>query len=383
MKEKVKVLFFVDNMEKGGIQSFILQNIEFIDKTKIKIDVLLLDDGKEYKEDEDKLRKMGCNIYVLNKIWIRTPIDYFRFNKSVNIFFENHSDYDVIHYNSSSKNFLVLKYAKKYNIRTRIVHSHNIDFQTNNLFKKIVGNCLKFPLKKYSTDFFACSELAGKWLFGKKIIKQKNFYVVPNAINIDKFRFNQEKRNKIRSLLDVKNDTFVIGNIARFTNQKNHEFLLKIYKEVYEKNKNTELWLIGTGENKEKMEKMVYDLNIQNNVKFLGVRENVNEYLSAMDSFVLPSKYEGLGIVLIEAQTAGLRCYTSEKVVPKEANVSGNLNYISLNENECVWANEILKDNSRLDFIEIIKKKGYDVKDTAIFLQKFYINKEILSDEEN
>ena len=151
----VKVLYFVDRMLKGGIQSLVIEIVKNINKEKVQIDFLLLDDGKEY-ELENTLKDLGCKIYKLNGIWINTSLDFFKYKKALDNFFKEHNDYDVVHMHSSSKNYMVLKKAKKYGIPVRIAHSHNIDFQTKNQIKKIVGNIFKIYLKKYSTDYFAC-----------------------------------------------------------------------------------------------------------------------------------------------------------------------------------------------------------------------------------
>ena len=135
----VKVLYFVDRMLKGGIQSLVIEIVRNINKEKVQIDFLLLDDGKEY-ELENTLKDLGCKIYKLNGIWVNTPIDFFKYIKALDKFFKEHNDYDVVHLHSSSKNYMVLKKAKKYKIPVRIAHSHNIDFQTKNLVKKFIGN---------------------------------------------------------------------------------------------------------------------------------------------------------------------------------------------------------------------------------------------------
>ena len=232
MSEKVKVLYFVDRMLRGGIQSLVIDWVESFDKTKLQVDFLLLDDGKEY-ELEDFLRNMGCNVYKLENVWIRKFTDFFKYSKKLDEFFKMHHDYKVVHLHSTSKNYMVLKYAKKYNIPIRISHSHNIDFQTKNPIKKIFGNILKRPLIKYSTDYFACSQLAGEWLFGKRICSTDKFKVIHNAINYEKFKYNEETRTKLQRKLKIPEKCTVIGHVGRFTNQKNHSFLIDVFYEYH------------------------------------------------------------------------------------------------------------------------------------------------------
>ena len=375
--KKVKVLYFVDRMLRGGIQTFVIENINHMDRNKIQIDFLLLDDGRKYDDEEKILKDMGCNIYKLNGIWIRKPTDFIKYNKALDNFFSKHNDYKVVHLHSSSKNYLVLKKAKQYGIPVRIAHSHNIDFQTKNPLKKVIGNLLKGKLKDYSTDYFACSEIAGAWLFGKEIIKTNKFKVIHNAVDFDKFKYDENTRRKIRAELNIGENELVIGNIARFTNQKNHKFLIDIFYEIYKQNKNAKLLLVGTGINEQSIKDKVEELNLDKNVIFAGFKTNANEYLNAMDVFVFPSKFEGLGLALIEAQANGIMCFTSKGVVPIEAKVSEQIEYVSLSDSSKIWADKII--NSSIDRVKTyldIKKSGYDINDTAKELEEFYLKGE-------
>lgn len=380
MSEKVKVLYFVDRLLRGGIQTFVYENIKHMDRNKVQIDFLLLDDGNKY-EMEDDLKELGCNIYKLKGMWINKITDFFKYGKMLDEFFSKNNDYKVVHLHSSSKNYLVLKYAKKYNIKVRIAHSHNIDFQTKNVLKKLMGDFLKIPLRIYATDYFACSEIAGEWLFGKKIVKSDKFKVVHNAVDLEKFKFNNEIREKIRKELNVDFDTLLIGHVGRFTQQKNHNFLIDIFNEIHKKNQNTKLLLIGTGIKENDIKEKVKNLNLQNSVIFEGFKTNVAEYMFAMDIFLFPSKFEGLGLVLIEAQATGLPCYTSKDVVPSEAKVSELLHYFYLCSSALEWSQYIINNqNKRLNEYKKIKNSGYDIEDTAKLLQCFYLESGEIND---
>ncbi len=382
MEEKINVLYFVDRMLRGGIQTFVIENIKHMNRDKLQIDFLLLDDGENYTKEENELIKLGCNVYKLDGIWIRNIMDFRKYKLKLNEFFSKHNNYKIVHLHSSSKNYLVLKVAKQYKIPIRIAHSHNIDFQTKNPIKKLLGDILKIPLKYYATDYFACSKLAGEWLFGKKIINGKNFHIIHNAVDLKKFKFNINDRNKIRKELNISDEDLVIGHVGRFTTQKNHKFLIDIFYEIYLQNSNSKLILIGKGKKEEEIYKKVSKLGLQKNVIFEGFKFNVNEYMSAMDIFVFPSLYEGLGLVLIEAQANGLKCFTSKNVVPLEAKVSNSLEYIELNKSPQYWASEILKVNSsRTDNYKEIINKGYDIEDTAKFLEDFYIRKDAIYED--
>lgn len=373
MKNKVKVLLFVDRMRHGGIQQFLVENIKHMDKSKVDIDVLTLDDGQTYPL-EKAIVDAGATYYKLKGIWINKPIDYFKYAKAIEEFFTAHSEYKVVHMNASSKNFILLKYAKKHNVPVRIAHSHNIDFQTKNPLKKLIGNFLKVPMKKYATDYFACSYLAGEWLFGKKNIENKKVQVIHNAVDYDNFKYNKKAREKMRKEFQIKDNEILFGHVGRFTNQKNHTFLIDIFNEIHKQNKNTKLILVGIGEKEEEIKEKVKELNLQKSVIFAGFRKDVNKIMQAMDVFLLPSLYEGLPVVGVEAQAAGLPSFTSKDVVTQEVKITNAINFISLDKTAKEWASIILSsDLTRKDTKTELKKAGYFIEDSAKELVKFYL----------
>ena len=371
MSEKVKVLYFIDRMLRGGIQTFVIENMKHMDKNKIQIDYLLLDDGVKY-ELEDTLKEMGSNVYKLKGVWLRKPTDYFNYFKKIDEFFSQHNDYKVVHLHSSSKNFYILKSAKKYGIPVRIAHSHNIGFQSNNKIQIMIGNLCKPLLKKYATDYFACAYLAGEWLFGKKAVKDGKVRVIHNAVEYEKFKFNEEKRMEIRNRLNI-NDKLVIGNVGRFSEQKNHEFLIEIFSEIHKKNKMSTLMLIGKGEKEVLIRKKVRNLGLENDLIFMGFCNNVNELMWAMDIFLMPSLHEGLPVVGIEAQATGLPCFMSKYVITDEVKITELVKFIDLKQSSKEWAKEILNsDLNRKDTKAELEQAGYLIMDTAKELENFY-----------
>jgi len=374
--EPVKVLYFVDRMLRGGIQSLVIDWVSRFDKNKIHVDFLLLDDGKEY-ELEQTLKELGCTVYKLKGIWVKTPIDFIKYKYAVKKFFKEHHDYKVVHMHSSSKNYMILKYAKKYGIPIRIAHSHNIDFQTKNPLKKLIGNLFKKPLIKYATDYFACSKIAGEWLFGKDIVESDKFKVIHNAIDYDKFKYNDDIRNEIRRKLGLNDSDIVVGHVGRFVTQKNHSFLIDVFYKCYEQNNNYKLLLVGTGELEELIKEKVRSLGIENNVIFAGFQSNVNDYMQAMDLFVLPSLFEGLGLVLVEAQAGGLPCFCTANTIPKDVEILNNLQFISLNDSALEWSKKIISSKLRINdnntYIEF-KKKNYLISDIVNELEDKYMS---------
>lgn len=373
MSKKVKVLYFVDRLLRGGIQSFIIDYVSHMDFNKVQIDILVLDDGHNY-ELEDKLQKSGVHLYKLQNIWLRKPADFPKYLKALDCFFAKHHDYDIIHMHSSSKNVFVLQKAKKYGIPVRIAHAHNTKFQSQNKTKQILGDILKLPLRKAATHYFACSNAAGQWMFGKKLFESGRIQIISNAIKVDDFVFHQETREKMRKSLGIEH-SFVIGCVGRFAPQKNHLFLIDVFCKIHTTNADAVLLLVGDGELRPQIEQKIKDLKLENSVILAGFRNNVNDFLQAMDVFVMPSLYEGLGIVLIEAQASGLPCVVSD-IVPKEAIITDLVESVSLKENVATWADYILQLQhgfKRKDMSQQIKAAGYDIDDSAKKLQEFYM----------
>ena len=369
--EKIKVLFFVDRLLVGGIQSLLYNWVTHIDNTKIQIDFLILDDGNVY-ELEEKIKKQGFTIYKLDNIWIRNPYDLIKQAQALDNFFKIHYDYKVLHMHSTSKNYLVLKYAKKYGIPIRIAHSHSLNFQTNSIFKKMIGNIMKPLLINNSTDYFACSEAAGKWMFGKKITQSKSFKVIHNAIDYSKFGFNVKTRENVRNDLNLKSSDIVIGHIGRFEKPKNHSFLIDVFYQVQKKNKDYKLLLVGTGTLVNEIKNKVEKYNISNKVIFTGYRDDVYRLVQAMDIFAFPSLFEGLGLGLVEAQASGIPCIATKKAIPKEVKLNDNFYFLDLDIDQ--WTNQILKmDIQRVDSYDNLKKEEYLLEDVIRYLEDFYL----------
>ena len=265
-----------------------------------------------------------------------------------------------------------LRAAKKAGVPVRIAHSHST---TNKKEKK--KNMMKMLLrpfsKKYATNYFACTEHAGRWLFGNKEYDNGNVYILNNAIDLDKFKYNEKIRIKKRKELNIENDTLVIGHIGRFVAQKNHTFLIDIFNELHKKKKNSILLLIGQGPLIDEIKQKVEMLGLSDSVKFLGQRDDVNELYNVMDLFLFPSLYEGLGMVLIEAQANGLSCIASTEV-PRIVKISKDVSFLELRSSINIWRDEIIKmiGKKNLVDINILIEKGYDIKNESIKLIKKY-----------
>lgn len=371
---KKKVLLFVDRMRVGGIQILLYDIYKHMDQSDLTLEFLVLDDGEKYPLEE-KIKALGATVHKLKGVWIRSFTGFKTYRKAMDAFFKEHHDYCAVHMHSSSKNFYLLYYAKKYNIPIRIAHSHNTNFQSKSKAQIMLGNLLKIPMKRYATHYFACSAYAGEWLFGKKNVKQGKVTILKNAVDLDAFEYRQQVRNTIRKELGIGEDTIVIGHVGRFTQQKNHKLLIDIFQEIYQQNSNCILVLAGIGELMEECKDKVKRLGLQNKVKFLGFRSDVNDLLQAMDVFLMPSLYEGFPVTGIEAQASGLPCVFSDTIT-KEANILEEVRYVSLDADVKTWATETLslvQSTNRNTCKSKLQQQGFDIKDYVSTLKKFYL----------
>lgn len=370
MNEPIRVLHVLNSMNRGGTETMIMNYYRNINRNNVQFDFLLTCSKKcDYEEE---IISLGGKIYRITPL---TIISVHKYIKEIATFLSKNDSYNIIHSHTSSKSFIPLLIAKLYNIPVRISHSHNNKSEKN--IKGLIRNILKIPLKLVTTDFFACSIEAAEWLYGKKFITKNNYTIIKNAIDIEKFEYNEKLRTQLRESLGL-NENFLIGNIARFNHQKNHEFLIDIFKEVYQLNKNARLILVGDGELKRTIQNRVKTYGLEDKCIFMGVRDDIPQILSALDVFILPSKFEGLGLVLIEAQASGLYSFTSADVVSKEAKVTELLEFISLQSNAKTWAEKIVKYSNgykRMNLKKDIIKSGYDIIETSYWLENFYIKK--------
>ena len=349
--KKVKLLVFIPQINTDGINKVLADYITgFSNDIVVEIMTLSIKDDMYFKNKKSLIIEIGNGKNVIK----RFTNEYKRIKAG---------NYDVVHINGNyCSRLLECLAAKKAGVKKIIIHSHNSGSGNNNFIRKAIHNILKKMFDIVATDYYACSEAAAKWMFSKHIIERKKWQLIKNGIVIDKYRFNSKIRKKIRNKYNIDNK-FVVGHIGRFEKQKNHNFLIEIFKQYKEKNKDSVLLLIGCGPLEEEIKNKIKREGLLNSVLFLGVINNANEFYNAMDCFLFPSLFEGLGLVLVEAQTNGVKCLTSSNV-PCEAKLSDNIDYISLSEQPLVWANQICKTNSkyRQGAYRDTIKSGYDIK---------------------
>lgn len=290
------------------------------------------------------------------------PQKLFANYKSVDKFLrDNAKKYTAIHVHANALIYVKpLELAYKYNIPCRIIHSHNTFTNV-----KILHNFNKNRIDKWVTHRFACSDLAAEWMF-----ENKEYCFVPNGVNLEKFSYCEQDRNDIREKYNLKHK-FVVGNVGRLTPQKNHVFLLEIFAEIYKKNTDARLLLVGDGEDKEKIEKWIQEKRLSEAVIFTGAVSNVAQYMSAMDVFLMPSQWEGLPVVLVEAQANGLPCIISD-VITEQVDVCC-IRRLSLYDNVCKWADEVmLTTRIKKECSELLDT--FDIRHVAKSLENFYLN---------
>ncbi len=368
MSEKITVLLVMRGFHNGGIEKVFENYYSHMNIEKFEIHVVT--HLENLSEKKKKFEDMGCIIHELSPFkGHRLTRD--NINEYKRLF--NQYQFDVVH-NNLPDNLLPLFFAKKHGVKRRILHAHNNyteGYENKNYFVSRLYKAAFQLNASMATDLFGVSKEAGMSVFGKYVNKM---IILPNAIEIKNYLFDERVRGEYRNKLGFA-DELVIGHIGRYeTNQKNQEFVLAMFKKIHEIVENSRLLMIGGGKNLEKFEKMAIEIGIAEWTTFTGNVSNVNDYLQAMDVFVLPSRKEGLGIVAVEAQASGLFCFLSDKV-PAEAKVTDNVEFLPIDSgNEALWVDSIRTHmyTKREDCSDLVAAAGYDVSVAAKKLELIY-----------
>lgn len=345
----IRVAQVMGKMLGGGVESVVMNYYRHIDRNKVQFDFLVDDDSTRVPEEE--IKELGGR--VLHIPPYQHPLRYRK--ELVRLFREEH--WPIVHSHINTLSVFPLSAAKKAGVPVRIAHSHS-SMGKGELTKNLMKLALRPLSNLYPTERFACSEYAGKWLFGR----DADFTVIPNAIELEKFCFDPIIRQETRRELGIADDMFLVGHVGRFMPQKNQTFLVDVLDKLLPQKPDTILAFVGDGPDRPNVQQHAQALGISDHILFLGQRTDVNHLYQAFDAFCLPSRYEGLGMVAIEAQVAGCPCVLSDQV-PHEADVSGHSAFISIQEPDS-WASEILRiqgadkreqinSNKKLDFYDI------------------------------
>ena len=362
-KENIRILQVLPGGHVcGGIEFFVMNYYREIVELGVQFDFLVHYKQKGYFDDE--IKKLGGKIYYFP---VREDKNLIKYIYQLCKFFYRHKEYKIIHGHMPGMAPIYFFIAKFFGVKCRISHCHVTETE-NTLKGRILKRIIKI-IPYFSNIYFACSKEAGYFMY-----ENRKFEVIHNAIDVKKFTFNKDKREKIRKKLNIR-DNFVIGHVGRFNLQKNHKFLIEIFNQIYLQNNKARLLLIGEGPLESEIRNQVNKLGLNEVIIFLGVRKDVADLYNAMDCFVLPSLFEGLPIVGVEAQINGLQCYMSDKI-SKEIKITKLVKLLFLNDNPKIWAKEILSvDNKEhSNEIEQVQKAGYDISNEVKKLEKTYLN---------
>ena len=366
----IRILVFGMTENPGGVESFLVNYYRNIDREKFQFDFLC--NSHEPVAYEDELIALGGRTF---HITARSKNPQLYRKELEEVFKEHAEEWSAIWVNVSSlANIDYLKIAKKYNIEKRIIHSHNSRNMDSKL-RGILHHINKLCIEKYATDFWACSEDAARWFYSGETLKKS--VVIHNAIDVNRMKFDPEKRKDIRDKYGLQ-DKFVIGNVGRLHFQKNQEFAIEVFKLYHEKHPDSVLVLVGQGEDEGKLKAKVEEYDLTDTVSFPGVQKDIKGWLSSFDLFLFPSVFEGLSIVAMEAQANGIPVLASKGVIPEEVKMNDNFKFFDLNEGPEAWCEklEAMAELQRAEY-ETVKenfiKNGYDIETEVSKLEELLI----------
>lgn len=361
-----KVLLIGMTSGIGGVETFITNLLRNIDQSKFDVDVLLFQDVnsrylKPLAHAKHIQRVNAINIHPWH--YLRDVVSFYRRNK-----------YDIVHVSECTAKLFVYCWPVIFNRHSKlIVHSHNGNGETS------IANSVLAPIQRVMADqLWSCSNEASRWMFGTNFYKY-NVHTIKNGIDVQRYTFSNDRRVEIRNKLGIKDDIVVIGSVGRFEKQKNHEFLIDVFKQYHQINPKSQLVLVGDGSLRKHIEKKVIDNGLTQNVNFLGNRSDVDYLLQGFDILLLPSLYEGLPYVALEAQAAGLPILAAD-TIDSETNILGTVKFLSLKMSHTTWAvkiTEIISKNyNRADTKHVNEEfvqHGYDLKETIRKIQQLYL----------
>ncbi len=354
----MRILHIVTYMGRGGLETMLMNYYRHMDRDKVQFDFLV---HRNFEADYDgEILSLGGKIYRLPPL---NPVSS-QYLSALDRFFREHREYTIVHSHLDCMAGIPLIYAKKHGIPVRIAHAHSSS-QTKD-HKYILKLIFKQSIPRYANRLFACSESAGRWMFGEPA-----FRVLNNAIDAQRFAFSPDVRKAVREELGIPENTLTVGHVGRFMNPKNHSFLLDIFSKLPA---SSVLLLVGDGALRNAIRKKAADLGVLDRVIFAGVRSDVDRLLQAMDVFVFPSLYEGLAVSTVEAQAAGLPCLVSDKV-SMECDKTGLVHQLKLSDSLELWAAEIQRLSAvpRENTYEAIQAAGFDIQAAALWLQQYYL----------
>ncbi|MCX4338417.1 MAG: glycosyltransferase family 1 protein [Lachnospiraceae bacterium] len=391
--KQIRVLHVLGGVGLGGAESRIMDLYRQMDRDEIRFDFLVHSSAVKkgfltvFQEDDttarpdqngggirkpqfydEEIKSLGGHIYALPKFNV---YNYFSYKKAVTSFFATYHEFQAVQGHMTSTAAIYLPIAKRFGIPMTVAHARNAGVVKGP--KGIATRFFRRGLAKKADVLFACSKIAGEDVFGTDAMKQGRVKIIHNAIDVQRFAFDEKKRQETREALKI-TDKLVLGHVGRFDYQKNHPYLLEVFAAVYQKRSDAVLLLLGDGGARQAMEERCRELGIAERVKFLGNRKDTERYYQAMDVFLLPSFFEGLPGVLVEAQAAGLACIVSDTVT-REAEATDLVTWLSIDEPPERWAEEVLKQAAyvRRNTAKELTEAGFDVRTQAQGYRRFYL----------
>lgn len=362
MSAPIRVAQIMGYMNGAGVEAVVMNYYRHIDRSKVQFDLIVCEGSHFVPRDE--LEALGGRVFMV------PPYSHVvEFQKELQHLFRR-EQWKIVHSHINALSLFSLRAAKKAGIPVRIAHSHSTSGK-GEYAKNAVKALLKTQANRYPTHRFACSRYAGEWLFGKG----EDFEVVYNAIDLNRFSFNAEARAKARADLCLVGGQFAVGHVGRFMAQKNHGFLIDVFEQVAKRREDAVLLLVGTGEAEACVESSVAERGLSDRVRFLGQRTDMPEMYAAFDAFVLPSLYEGLCLVGVEAQRSGLPCLLSDAIT-REVDVTGVCRFLPIDA-PAVWADAVCGLEARGDAeraaVDDAAFADYDIERQGAWLTEKYL----------
>lgn len=372
--EKIKILMVLGNTRLAGTQAFIMNLLRNLDLEKFQIDWAVNNEG-EGGGISQQIRDFGCNIFFLPYFKV---YNYFSFVKAWRIFLKGHH-YDIVHAHSTNSAAIYLRIAKQLGCVT-IAHSHSAGYRGNKI-QQLAKRVFAKGVKHVADYWFACSDSAALRLFGKNYKTYPRYYTIPNAIDVEAFKYNEETARRVRKQLGISDTALVCGHVGSFTSPKNHIFLLRIFDEVLKRNPDARLVCCGIGEKLPAIKEMAGLMGIIDKITFTGAVLNVSEYMMAMDVFVFPSLFEGFPVSVIEAEASGLPIIMSDTIT-NEIDLTDLIHRYSIDETPDVWAKAICETrfNDRLEYNSVIANTSYCIHSSSQLVSSLYFEMSRKSD---
>lgn len=362
--ERILVNGLSRDESKGGVESYVINLYRHCDRRKLQFDFVNSSNDKLAYAEE--IQEFGGHIFKIPRIRDGAAAHY----QGLHCVYSS-QHYAGAYYASGLKlkNLDFFKYAQKYNVPVRALHSHSSAEMHVSVLDQLREKYVELRMDNYINTYFACSKEAGKWMFGSR-----PYTVLSNGIDTRKFMYQPDTRCEMRKRYNL-DKKLVLGTVGRLTEEKNPFYTLQIFSELKKINPNVAFLHIGDGSLRDQLEKRASELNIEKDYRFVGQTDKVADYLNAMDVFLLPSKYEGFPIVLVEAQSTGLSCFVANNIT-HDCRLTDKLYFLDINRKPADWAwkiNQVNPDN-RKDQTSVITNAGYDIRQTAQEFQDYFLS---------